>query len=80
MMIINLMKKLIEKVEVAVKVAKILIEKKNQQKPKCNCDFFFPFKFCTWESTTTEESHIRCGADHGIALVFRKMFSLIPFC
>lgn len=43
MMIINLMKKLIERVEVAVKVAKILIEKqkqKNQQKPKCNCDFF----------------------------------------
>ena len=36
MMIINLMKKkLIERVEVAVKVAKILIEKqKNQQKPQ----------------------------------------------
>ena len=44
MMIINLMKKkLIERVEVAVKVAKILIEKKNQQKPKCNCDFFSNF-------------------------------------
>ena len=36
MMIINLMKKLIERVEVAVKVAKILIEKqkKNHQKPQ----------------------------------------------
>ena len=35
-MIINLMKKLIERVEVAVKVAKILIEKqkKNHQKPQ----------------------------------------------
>ena len=62
MMIINLMKKkLIERVEVAVKVAKILIEKQNKniiKNPKCNCDFFF-FKFCTWELTTTEESHIR---------------------
>ena len=44
MMIINLMKKkLIERVEVAVKVAKILIEKQNKniiKNPKCNCDFF----------------------------------------
>ena len=79
MMIINLMKKLIEKVEVAVKVAKILIEKKINKNPSATV-IFFSFKFCTWESTTTEESHIRCGADHGIALVFRKMFSLIPFC
>ena len=75
-------KKLIERVEVAVKVAKILIEKQKQKiikNPSATVIFFF-FKFCTWESTTTEESHIRCGADHGIALVFRKMFSLIPFC
>ena len=34
----NLTKKL-EKVEVAVKVAKILIENQ-QQNPKCNCEFF----------------------------------------
>ena len=43
MMIINLMKKkLIERVEVAVKVAKILIEKQKKiiKNPKCNCDFF----------------------------------------
>ena len=65
MMVINLMKKkLIERVEVAVKVAKILIEKQNQQKTPSATVIFF-FKFCTWESTTTEESHIRCGADHG---------------
>ena len=42
MMIINLMKKLIERVEVAVKVAKILIEKQNQQKtPSATVIFFF---------------------------------------
>ena len=58
MMIINLMKKkLIERVEVAVKVAKILIEKKINKNPSATVIFFF--KFCTWESTTTEESHIR---------------------
>ena len=42
MMIINLMKKkLIERVEVAVKVAKILIEKKINKNPSATVIFFF---------------------------------------
>jgi len=78
MMIINLMKKLIERVEVAVKVAKILIEKQNQQKtPSATVIFFSNFALGNQQQQKRAILDVVQIMDK---LVFRKMFSLIPFC
>ena len=72
------MKKLIERVEVAVKVAKILIEKQNQQKtPSATVIFFSNFALGNQQQQKRAILDVVQIMDK---LVFRKMFSLIPFC
>ena len=74
-------KKLIERVEVAVKVAKILIEKQKQKINKNpSATVIFSSSNFALGNQQQQKRAILDEVQIMDKLVFRKMFSLIPFC